>query len=199
MKNIAVFASGSGSNAENLIRYFNLDHPEKEIRVSLLIANRPDAYVLERARQLNTPSLIYHRADFYPQKSGSYPLLKSLSDYQIDYIALAGFLWLIPEYLIEAYPNKIVNIHPALLPAYGGRGMYGMYVHRAVIKNGESESGITIHLVDNQYDHGSTLFQARCHVDSGETPEGLVQKIHLLEQEHYPKVVENWINGRLPQ
>ena len=197
MKNIAIFASGSGSNAENLIRYFNLIHPKKSIRISIVIANRPDAYVLERARQLSIPSIIYHRADFYPQKLGSYPLLKSLSDYQIDYIVLAGFLWLIPEYLIEAYPNRIVNIHPALLPAYGGKGMYGMHVHRSVIERGESESGITIHLVDNQYDHGSTLFQARCHVEPNESAESLSQKTHLLEQEHYPKVVDDWINGKL--
>ena len=198
MKNIAVFASGSGSNAQNLIRYFNIDHSEKKVRISVVIVNRPDAYVLERARQLNTPTLVFNRTDFYPPTdTAGYPLLTALDSKQIDYIVLAGFLWLIPEYLMAAYPGRIINIHPALLPAYGGKGMYGMYVHQAVINNGESESGITIHLVDEQYDNGSPLFQARCRIETGETPQSLAQKIHLLEQEHFPKVVDDWINGRI--
>ncbi|MCL2727335.1 MAG: phosphoribosylglycinamide formyltransferase [Bacteroidales bacterium] len=196
MKKIAVFASGSGTNAENLIRYFD---PQKEITVALIVTNRSDASVLERAKRLHVPALIFDRADFYPDttsKECNYPLLDALAAAQIDYIVLAGFLWLIPSYLLEAYPNRIVNIHPALLPAYGGKGMYGMYVHRAVIQNRETESGITIHIVDEHYDNGSHLFQARCRIDSGETPDSLAQKIHLLEQEHFPKVVEEWINGR---
>ena len=191
MKRVAVFASGSGSNAQNLIQYFHLDHPEKEVKISLIIANRPTAYVLERARLLGVPSLVFNREEFYP--SHSYPLLSALTAHEIDYIVLAGFLWLIPRYLIDAYPQRIVNIHPALLPAYGGKGMYGMHVHRAVIAGGESESGITIHLVDSRYDHGDTLFQVRCRVEAGETPESLAEKIHLLEQEHFPKVIERWL------
>jgi len=230
MKRVAIFASGSGSNAQNLIHYYHVCHPEKDVKISLIVANRPDAYVLERARLLNVPALVFSREEFYPQielpiaevsdtKSPvaespvtespvtelpvaelpiaelPYPLLNALSAHKIDYIILAGFLWLIPQYLIDAFPGRIVNIHPALLPAYGGKGMYGMNVHRAVVANGEAESGITIHLVDNQYDHGSPLFQARCRVDVGETPESLSEKIHLLEQEHFPKVIDKWING----
>ena len=198
MKNIAVFASGSGSNAENLIRYFNFCHPSKEIAVSLIIANRPDAFVLQRAQKWQVPTLVFNRADFYPQ-TDNYPLLDVLQAANIDYIVLAGFLWLVPQYLIDAYPHRIVNIHPALLPAYGGKGMYGMHVHQAVIDNGEPASGITIHLVDEQYDNGSHLFQARCRIETGETPQSLAQKIHLLEQEHFPKVVDDWISGRLLQ
>ena len=217
MKRVAVFASGSGSNAQNLIQYFNHDHPHKEVRISLIVANRPDAYVLERARLLHTPALVFTRETFYPQilpkeavagdlvhrnpesltlkdPAPSYPLLESLSACQIDYIVLAGFLWLIPQYLIDAYPGRIVNIHPALLPRFGGKGMYGMHVHRAVVASGVVESGITVHLVDNQYDHGNILFQARCRVEVGDTPESLAHKIHLLEQEHFPKVVEVYIN-----
>ena len=201
MNNIAVFASGAGSNAENLIRYFNFKNPQKQIFISLVVANRPDAYVLKRAHKLHVPALVFDRTGFYPmhpEKEG-YPLLNALAAAQIDYIVLAGFLWLIPPYLINKYPQKVVNIHPALLPDYGGKGMYGMHVHRAVLANGEVESGISIHIVDAQYDHGSLLFQARCRIAPGETPDSLVQKIHLLEQEHYPKVVDAWINGRPPQ
>jgi phosphoribosylglycinamide formyltransferase-1 len=196
MKNIAVFASGSGSNAENLIRYFNLSQVQKSIRVGLVLTNRSDALVLERAARLKVASFITHKTLFYSDPAST---LKLLADNRIDYIVLAGFLWLIPPYLIEAYPNRIINIHPALLPAYGGKGMYGMQVHRAVIANGEQESGITIHIVDEQYDHGSVLFQARCRVDLGETPESLAQKIHLLEQAHFPQVVEGFIGDFLMQ
>jgi len=201
MKKIAVFASGSGSNAENLIRYFNLGRPRKQTTVSFLVTNRPDAYVLERIQRFSVPAAVFDRATFYPDDpvNTGYPLLDALVAAEIDYIVLAGFLWLIPVYLINAYPGKIVNIHPALLPKYGGKGMYGRHVHQAVIANGETESGITIHIADAQYDHGNVLFQARCRIEAGETPESLAQKVHLLEQEHYPKVVEQWINGTIPQ
>ena len=195
MKKIAVFASGSGSNAENLIRYFNIAHAATSIRVGLIVTNRPDAYVLERARQLNVPHRIIDRNTFYDQPLS---VLNLLSESSIDYIVLAGFLWLVPPYLMAAYPNRMVNIHPALLPAFGGKGMYGMHVHRAVIAHGAQESGITIHVVDEQYDHGSHLFQARCRVEAGETPESLSEKIHALEHEYFPKVVADWINGKLP-
>ena len=197
MKRIAVFASGSGTNAQNLVQFFNFDHPEKSVKISLILSNRPDAYVLERAKLMNIPMLLFHRNDFYPTHNEHiFPIIAALAQHQIDYIVLAGFLWLIPQYLLDAFPCRIVNIHPALLPRFGGKGMYGKYVHRAVVSSGETESGITIHLVDNQYDHGSTLFQARCRVESGETPESLAHKIHLLEQEFFPKVIDEWINGK---
>ena len=196
MKNIAVFASGSGSNAENLVRYFNISRSGGQIRIGLIVSNRPDAYVLERAKRLSVSYFITDRNAFYTHPSS---LLKALSNYRIDYIVLAGFLWLVPEYLIEAYPNRIINIHPALLPAYGGKGMYGMHVHHAVIAGGEKESGVSIHIVNEQYDRGSVLFQERCRIDSGETPDSLAQKIHLLEQAHFPKVVDDWISRRLPR
>jgi len=196
MKKIAVLASGSGSNAQNLVQYFHFDHPEKEIAISLIISNRSDAYVLERARKLNVPTYITDYHSFYNTPS---TFLKVLSDYDIDFLVLAGFLWLAPPYLIKAYPGQIINIHPALLPAYGGKGMYGMFVHKAVIANGEKESGITIHLVDEEYDHGNILFQAHCRVDENETPDSLAQKIRLLEQGYFPKIVEAWVNGTFPQ
>ncbi|MDR2586249.1 MAG: phosphoribosylglycinamide formyltransferase [Prevotellaceae bacterium] len=202
MKKIAVFASGSGTNAENLIRYFNIDHPEKQIVISLIVSNRPDAFVLERVKELQVPSVVINNDSFSPPKDRNqavFPLLEVLATAKIDFIVLAGFLRLIPQYLLDAYPNRIVNIHPALLPAYGGTGMYGKHVHQAVIANGEKESGISIHLADSQYDHGRILFQVRCRIDFGETPDSLAQKIHLLEQEHFPRVINDWINGKLPQ
>ena len=195
MKNIAVFASGTGTNAQNLIRYFHIDHPEKEVAISIVVSNRPKALVVERARALHVPTFIIDRHAFYSTPPA---ILNVLLHHKIDVIVLAGFLWLIPPYLIKTYPHSIINLHPALLPAYGGKGMYGMFVHQAVVANGELESGITIHLVDNQYDHGTPLFQASCRVEPGETPESLSYKIHLLEMEHFPKVVDEWINGRLP-
>ena len=202
MKKLAVFASGSGSNAENLIRYFNIEHPELQVRVSLVAVNKPQAYVLERARNLGVPSFVFDKKAFYPcadEKPACFPVLEALQAANIDYIVLAGFLWLFPAYLIQAFPERIVNIHPALLPSYGGQGMYGMFVHQAVVAQGEEESGITIHLVDGAYDHGQNLFQARCRLDKGETPESLAQKIHLLEQAHFPPVVARWIGVKGPE
>ena len=202
MTNMAIFASGSGSNAQNLIRYFNIEHPEKQIRVSVVLSNNPQAYVLERARNLSVPVLVFDKKAFYPSNDGGptgFPVLQALQAANIDCIVLAGFLWLIPSYLIQAYPRRIVNIHPALLPAYGGRGMYGMHVHQAVVAQGEKESGITIHLVDGEYDHGQQLFQARCRLDEGETPQSLAQKIHLLEQAHFPSVVARWLDAPEPE
>ncbi len=190
MKNIAIFASGSGSNAENLIRYF-AQHPE--IRCTLLLANKPEAYALERAKRLGIPICIFDRHDFYETSR----VKEILEHYEIDYIVLAGFLWLMPENILREYPKRIVNIHPALLPAYGGKGMYGMNVHRAVVTAGESQSGITIHEVNNEYDRGTTLFQATCPVLPTDTPEMLAEKIHELEQTHFPAVVEKWILNQL--
>jgi phosphoribosylglycinamide formyltransferase 1 len=183
MINLSIFASGSGSNAENIGNYF-LHH--SHIQVSQILSNRTDAFVLERAKKLNIPSSTFTRLEF--KESG---FLEKLE--KADYIILAGFLWLIPNYLIKAFPEKIINIHPALLPKYGGKGMYGDHVHKAVIDAGEKESGITIHLVNEEYDKGQILFQAKCEVTADDTPESLAKKIHELEQEHFPKAIEEYI------
>ena len=190
MKNIAIFASGSGTNAENLIQYF---HDSDEITIKLLLSNKKDAFVLERARKHGIESINFSREDFY----GSRQILNVLKEHQVDYLVLAGFLWLIPEYILDAFPNRILNIHPALLPKYGGKGMYGMHVHREVIKQGETHSGISIHLVNKEYDKGKILFQATVPVSRNDTPDDLAQKVHELEYEHYPRVVEAFITGEM--
>jgi phosphoribosylglycinamide formyltransferase-1 len=182
MINLAIFASGSGSNAENIIRYFG---DEPQIRVSCVCTNRADAYVIERAKKFNIPVLIFNRDDFY--HSGK--VINYLSDQRIDWIILAGFLWLIPENLINGYPDRIINIHPALLPKFGGKGMYGHHVHQAVIDQKEKLSGITIHYVDHEYDRGDIIFQATCKVENTDTADTLAAKIHHLEYEHFPRVI----------
>jgi len=184
--NIAIFASGSGTNAENLIKFFS---QSKSIKVALVLSNKNDAYVLERARNLNVPTYT-----FSPYELTDTSLVDNrLNELKIDAIVLAGFLLKIPDRLLTKFPDRIINIHPALLPNYGGKGMYGLKVHRAVIDAGESESGITIHLVDGKYDNGKTLFQAKCKVDSGETPESLAMKIHDLEYRFFPKIVNEFL------
>ncbi|HYW97218.1 MAG TPA: phosphoribosylglycinamide formyltransferase [Bacteroidales bacterium] len=188
VKKIAIFASGSGTNAENISRFFLQND---YARVALILSNKKEAAVHRRAASLGIPSVSFSRDDFY--KTGRVPDI--LADHDIDYIVLAGFLWLVPTELIRSYPGKIVNIHPALLPKYGGKGMYGMNVHRAVIENGDKESGITIHYVNNAYDEGNIIFQARCPVDPGETPESLAEKIHRLEYDYFPTVVEELVRG----
>jgi phosphoribosylglycinamide formyltransferase-1 len=180
---IAIFASGSGSNAENISRFFK---QHSGIEVCLFLTNKPDAPVIERAKKLGIPCFIFSRDDFY----NSDRVVNELREYNIDFIVLAGFLWLIPSALIHNFPKRIINIHPALLPKYGGKGMYGTRVHQAVIENGEKESGITIHYVNAEYDAGAIIFQAKCPVDSKETPESLAQKVHKLEYEHFPRVIE---------
>ena len=186
MKRIAIFASGSGTNAENLINYFS---NEKSARVSLILANRPDAYVIERAGNLSVPTRIFDRSDFYDSQR----VLDILVEEEIDFIVLAGFLWLVPGEIIERYRGRIVNIHPALLPDYGGKGMYGSRVHQAVISNKEKKSGITIHFVNEKYDEGDIIFQATCDIASGDTAEILAKKIHELEYRHFPEVVKKII------
>jgi phosphoribosylglycinamide formyltransferase-1 len=186
MRNIAIFASGSGTNAENIIKYFSNKNSAK---VTLVLSNRRDAYVLKRAEALNVKQIFFERDDFYVSaKVRDYLLLN-----KIDFIILAGFLWLIPENILQSYEGRIINIHPALLPAYGGKGMYGEKVHSAVLANHDLESGITIHYVNQSYDKGNIIFQARCRVEPGDTPDSLASRIHTLEYEYYPKIIEELI------
>jgi len=187
MRNIAIFASGSGTNAENIIKYFS---NKNNAKVKLVLTNRPDACVLKRAEALNVPAVLFDRNDFYTTGK----VLGYLTEYSIDLIVLAGFLWLVPHPVLKAYDRRIINIHPALLPKYGGRGMYGERVHRNVVENHETESGITIHYVNQEYDAGDIIFQARCSVDADDTPESLASKIHALEYKYYPGVIEDLIN-----
>lgn len=189
MKNIAVFVSGSGSNAENLFNHFERTDTG---RVTVMYANRPDIYALERARRLGLEAVVFDREDL-----ASGRVLDDLKARGIDLVVLAGFLWLMPEPIIRAYRGRILNIHPALLPRHGGKGMYGDRVHRAVIEAGEVESGITIHHVNEKYDDGDALFQARVAVAPDETPESLAAKVHALEYEHFPRVVERYLIKRL--
>jgi len=183
---IALFASGSGSNAENIIQYFSQN---SKLMFPVILSNKADAYVHERARKLNVPSFTFSRQDFAEGDA----LVTFLKQQEIDCIVLAGFLLKIPEALIQAYPDKIINIHPALLPKFGGKGMYGHYVHEAVAAAGETESGITIHYVNSNYDEGSIIFQAKCQVLPTDTPDLIAEKVHALEYEHFPKVIgEIW-------
>jgi phosphoribosylglycinamide formyltransferase 1 len=184
MRNIAIFASGSGSNAENIIRYF-LNHPT--IRIDSVWSNRKNAFALERARNLGVEAVYFTREELQNEEK----LASDLEARGIELIVLAGFLWLIPPHLIRKF--NIVNIHPALLPSYGGKGMYGSFVHRAVIENREKESGITIHLVNEVYDSGETLLQERCPVLPDDTPETLAARIHELEYEYFPKAIEDFM------
>ncbi len=184
MKNIAIFASGSGTNAENLIRFFRTSPFGK---VQFVLTNRADAGVIMRAQSLGVESFVFTREQFY----NSQVVLNQLVERDIDFIVLAGFLWLVPEYLLLPFENKIVNIHPALLPKYGGKGMYGSHVHRSVIEAGESESGITIHYINREYDEGDIIFQTMCPIDSNESPDSLAKKIHELEYDSFPGVVED--------
>jgi phosphoribosylglycinamide formyltransferase-1 len=179
---IAIFASGRGSNARNIIDFFK---GHASISVKMVISNKKDAPVLDIGKHANINTMIINRADFY----NSTEVLNTLRQQHIDFIVLAGFLWLIPSYLVAAYNNRIVNIHPALLPKYGGKGMYGMNVHEAVFAAKETETGITIHFVNEQYDEGDIIFQERCTLDATDTPERIAQKIHQLEQTHFPRVI----------
>jgi len=185
MKRIVIFASGSGTNAENIIRYFKNSNL---ISVVQVYSNKKDAKVLERAKQLEVSCLSFDRDEFYNSDNILNLLLSTT-----DYIILAGFLWKIPTSIIEAFPNKIINIHPALLPKYGGKGMYGMHVHNAVVKNNEKESGITIHYVNDNYDEGAIIFQKSFEVLVCDTAVHVAEKIHILEQENFPKVIEKVI------
>ena len=188
-KNIAIFASGSGTNAENIIRYFQ---ENDLIRVALVLSNRSDAYVLERAHRLQVPSEVFLKEDWVSGEQ----ILALLHEYHIDFIVLAGFLVRVPERLLHAYPDKIINIHPALLPKFGGKGMYGDRVHEAVVAAGEKESGITIHYINEHYDEGDTIFQAKCPVLPDDSAIDVAQKVHSLEYKHYPLIRERTILGK---
>jgi phosphoribosylglycinamide formyltransferase 1 len=181
MKNIAIFASGSGSNAQNIAEYFI----NTEVSVKIILSNKPDAYVLERAKQLNIPSVVFNRDQFY----NSNYVLDILKSNKIDFVVLAGFLWLVPNNLLEMYPSRIINVHPALLPKFGGKGMYGDIVHQAVVENREKVSGITIHYINGKYDEGDIVFQAKCDVLETDTASDVANKVHKLEYEHFPRVI----------
>ena len=187
MKNIALFASGNGSNVQRIAEYFA---DSKTVNISLIVCNKPKAYVLERAKNLGIDTLLIDKKMFYETDF----VIKTLQNLHVDLIVLAGFLWLIPKNLIEAFPEKIINIHPALLPKYGGKGMYGMRVHEAVIANKESHSGITIHYVNSNYDEGNIILQEKCKLLANDTPETVAQKVHELEYIHYPVVIEKCLD-----
>ncbi|MEP7163173.1 MAG: phosphoribosylglycinamide formyltransferase [Ferruginibacter sp.] len=187
IKRVAIFASGAGSNAKKIIEYFDLPERKKKIRIALIVCNKPGAGVLNIAKENDIPVLLIEKEKFIDGDA----YLPELKDHAIDLIILAGFLWKLPVTLINNYQKKIINIHPALLPKYGGKGMYGSHVHEAVIANKEKESGISIHYADELYDHGEIIFQAKCEVNDSDTPETLAWKIHALEHLHYPVVIES--------
>ena len=187
MKKIVIFASGSGSNAENIILHFN---KENLVNVFEVFTNNPNAKVLERAKNLNVPSQVFNR-----QELNEGIVLEKLNKIQPDLIVLAGFLWKFPESIIKVYPNKVINIHPALLPNYGGKGMYGMNVHNAILENKEKETGITVHYVNEHFDEGEFIFQANVNIENCTSAEEIAQKIHELEMEHFPKAIVRLLEG----
>ena len=187
MKRIVIFASGSGSNAENLIVFF---HNRENASVIQVLTNNPHAKVLDRCKKLNISALSFNKMAF----SKSEDVLNILKAAEPDLIVLAGFLWKFPEFILKEFPKKVVNIHPALLPNYGGKGMYGMNVHSAVVANKETETGITIHYVNENYDEGAIIFQAKCNVLPTDSAEDVAGKINLLEMEHFPEVVDTLLN-----
>jgi phosphoribosylglycinamide formyltransferase-1 len=187
MIKIALFASGSGTNVENIVRYF-AETPD--VSFPLVVSNKTEAYVHERAKKLHIPSFTFPKAGF---ENGD--VLRLLQEKEVDWIVLAGFLLKIPPLLLGAYPLRIINIHPALLPQYGGKGMYGMHVHEAVVANRESETGITIHYVNEDYDEGQIVFQARCPVAPQDTPENVASKVHSLEYRYFPETIERIIRS----
>ena len=183
-KRIAIFASGSGSNAQKIMEHFKRN---SEAEVVLILTNNPQAYVLQRADNFEVPSHIFTREEFYQTDN----IIKLLKNLQVDLIVLAGFLWLVPVNLLKAFPNKIINLHPALLPKYGGKGMYGDHVHNAVLAAKEEESGITIHFVNEKFDEGEILHQSRFKIEPGDTLEIIKFKGQQLEHQHFPRVIES--------
>lgn len=189
MTRIAIFASGSGSNAENIFNFFK---GNTDVEITMVLTNNPNAFVIERAKKMNVSAHIFSKSDFLTKDS----IVNLLTEAKIDLIVLAGFLLKIPENLIKAYPNKIINIHPALLPKFGGKGMYGDNVHKAVVTNNETESGITIHYVNENYDEGKIIFQAKCPVLENDTYENVAAKVHELEYAHFPKTIDKLIQEK---
>ncbi|NNE32977.1 MAG: phosphoribosylglycinamide formyltransferase [Winogradskyella sp.] len=183
MKRVVIFASGSGSNAENLIKFF---HNSDNVSVIQVLTNNPHAKVLDRCKNLKVSALSFNRFAFSKSKD----VLNVLKASEPDLIVLAGFLWKFPEFILKEFEGKVINIHPALLPKYGGKGMYGKFVHEAVVANKETETGITIHYVNENYDEGAIIFQTKCSVLASDTAEDVAHKIHLLEMEHFPKIVK---------
>lgn len=188
MKTIAIFASGEGTNAENLIEYFST---RNDVNVGVVVYNRKEAGVRARAERHGVPTEYVPKSRFGEKEY----VLNLLKGYNTDAIVLSGFLLLVPDYLLEAFPNRVVNIHPSLLPKHGGKGMHGLHVHEDVLKCGESETGITIHVCDNNLDQGVTLFQAKCNVERDDTPETLAARVHKLEYAFFPEVIERLCNG----
>ncbi len=189
-KHLAIFASGTGSNARRIIEYF---HDVPEVKVALVVSNKPEAGVLDVAREHHVPTVVVDRTSFYDTTD----LLVLLRDHQVDFIVLAGFLWLIPTYLVQAFPRRIINIHPALLPRFGGKGMYGLHVHTAVQAAGDTETGLTIHFVNENYDEGDIIFQARCPVFPADTPTDIARRVLALEHEHFPPVIQRVIRHEI--
>jgi phosphoribosylglycinamide formyltransferase-1 len=187
MKRIAIFASGSGTNAEKISEYF-LDR--EDVDVSLIFTNNPMAGVIKRACRLQIPVVFFDKKTFY--HTGK--ITQILQNEGIDLVVLAGFMMLVPSVLVNAFPDKIINIHPALLPKYGGKGMYGQFVHEAVVNAAEVQSGITIHYVNERYDEGNIIFQATCDIHPGDTAEDVAAKVHQLEYEHYPRVIDELLS-----
>ncbi len=187
MKRIVIFASGSGTNAENLIKFF---HNSDNASVIQVLTNNPHAKVLDRCKKLKVSAIAFNNIAFTKTND----VINILKASQPDLIVLAGFLWKFPETILNEFPNKVINVHPALLPKYGGKGMYGMHVHNAVVANNETETGITIHYVNENYDEGAIIFQAKCNVLKTDTAEHVAAKIHELEMEHFPKVVEKLLS-----
>jgi phosphoribosylglycinamide formyltransferase-1 len=183
-KRIAIFASGSGSNAQKIMEHFKRN---AEAEVVLILTNNPQAYVLQRADNFEVPAHIFSRREFYETDD----VIRLLKNLQVDLLVLAGFLWLVPESLLKAFPNKIINLHPALLPKYGGKGMFGDHVHNAVLAAGDEESGITIHFVSDKYDEGEIIHQSRFKIDNGDNLEVIKFKGQQLEHQHFPKVIES--------
>lgn len=183
---ICIFASGSGTNAENIIRYFE---EKKTADIVFVLSNKPDAKVIERAKALHVATFHFNREQFYESDL----LVSMLQQFGITHLVLAGFLWQVPNHLIQAFPHRIINIHPSLLPKFGGKGMYGIKVHQAVRAANEEETGITIHEVNERYDEGRIIFQAKCPVLPNDTPEQIAKKVHQLEYEYYPKVIDEWV------
>lgn len=188
MNRIAIFASGNGTNAERIMEYFSSNN---DVKIELILSNNPNAGVLQRARKFDVETMVFTREELYKSDK----VVDTLLNKEIDLVVLAGFLWLVPSSILKQFPDRIINIHPALLPKYGGKGMFGHHVHEAVIRNKEKQSGITIHYVNEHYDEGNIIFQATCNISDDETADSLASKIHELEYQHFPVEIEKLLNA----